>query len=155
MKILETLVLAAVVTASHFGFEALGHTQPLSLTTTLAIGDDKKAPRAVPPVAQEKPGYVGLLLTNNIVNSVFEGSPCDNAGMMAGDKIMEINDKTTFGLDVCGLADRLIGPIGTRVELIVEHGDELRRIKVIRAAAVPEEAQKITAEAKQSRIVDN
>jgi C-terminal processing protease CtpA/Prc len=154
MKILETLLLGVIVTSIDLGFEAWSHKQPMSLSTSFSIGQDKNSARTAPS-SQTKIGYLGITLTKNVIGEVFADSPADKAGITSGDKIMEVNDKSIFGLNGCGIADELIGPDGTAIELIVEHSDELRKLKIIRAQAVPAEAERVVSEAKQSALVEN
>jgi C-terminal processing protease CtpA/Prc len=154
MRILETLLVGLVVTSSDLLFEAWAHKQPMSLVTNFSIGQDKDSAKTASSHSS-KVGYVGFVLTNNVIGQVFEGSPADKAGITTGDKIMDINDKSIFGLDANGLADQLIGPAGTDVQLIVEHGEALRKLRLIRAQAVPAEGLIVVAQAKQATLVEN
>jgi C-terminal processing protease CtpA/Prc len=149
MKILETLLLAGVVTTSHLGYEVWAHKQPLSLTTTFSLGQDKNS-----ATASHKIGYVGVTLNGNVIGQVFEGSSADTVGLLAGDKIMEINDKSIFGLEGVGIADKLRGPEGAIVELVVEHGDALRKVKLTLGPPVAAEAAIVSQQLKVSPLVE-
>ena len=155
MRILETLLLGLVVTSSDLLFEAWSHKQPISLTTNFSIGQDKNPAKTAPPAHSTKIGYLGLLLTDNSIHQVFDGSPAEKAGIAAGDKIIEINEKSIFGLNGNGIANELIGPAGSDVEMIVEHVDTLRKLRLVRAEAVPDEAAMVVAAAKQDHLVEN
>ena len=151
MKVLETLLVGLMVTSGDLAFECFTHKQPITVNASFSTGRDKTSAKAV----QTKIGYIGMTLVKNAVCEVFPDSPADKAGITAGDKLMEIDAKTTYGLSSAGLADELIGPAGTAVEIIVEHGDELRKLKLVRSEAVPPEAQRVVAEMKQSELVEN
>jgi C-terminal processing protease CtpA/Prc len=146
MKILQTLLLTLVITSSLIEFEVLCHKQGVSVSTTISIGEDKNAAKALAPAAQDKSGYLGLGIVNNKVAEVFPGSPSAKAGIVVGDKILDVNDKTTYGLTVAAIADKLIGPTGTSVDVILEHGDDQRKLNLVRATPVVEEAQRIVME---------
>ncbi len=49
----------------------------------------------------------------------FVGSPAYKAGLRPGDVIIEVNDKSTEGLDSTKVADLLKGPKGTAVQIKV------------------------------------
>ena len=49
----------------------------------------------------------------------FVGSPAYKAGLRPGDVIIEVNDKSTDGLDSTKVADLLKGPKGTPVQIKV------------------------------------
>jgi len=54
-----------------------------------------------------------------IVVAPFVGSPAYKAGLRPGDVIVEVNDKSTDGLDSTKVADLLKGPKGTTVQIKV------------------------------------
>jgi C-terminal processing protease CtpA/Prc len=154
MKIVETLLLGVIVTSCDLLFQALTHTQPITMTTTISLGQDKNSAGASQSLST-KIGYLGLTLNNNEIGKVFPQSPAEKAGLDVGDKIMEINDKSVYGLTGSGIADQLIGPPDSFVEIIVEHGNELRKLKLIRAEGVTEEAAMVVKEVKRSSLVES
>ena len=79
MKILQTLLLTLVITSSLIEFEVLCHKQGVSVSTTISIGEDKNAAKALAPTAQDKSGYLGLSIVNNKVVEVFPDSPSAKA----------------------------------------------------------------------------
>ncbi|KKR22138.1 MAG: Carboxyl-terminal protease [Candidatus Moranbacteria bacterium GW2011_GWA2_39_41] len=64
----------------------------------------------------------------------LDGSPAQKAGLMSGDKIVKIGDKTTSDLTIDAAVDLIRGKKGTEVQLTVFHkGDqETRDITIIR-----------------------
>ncbi|MEA1959630.1 MAG: S41 family peptidase [Chloroflexota bacterium] len=58
------------------------------------------------------------------VISPIAGSPADEAGIMAGDVILEIDGETTDGLTVIDAVLKIRGPKGTTVTLLIQHPDE-------------------------------
>jgi Periplasmic protease len=67
-------------------------------------------------------GGIGILFepgdTARVVSPVADG-PSEKAGIMAGDRIVEIEDSSAVGLSDDGIQDRLKGKIGTTVSLTV------------------------------------
>ncbi len=72
-------------------------------------------------------GGVGILFeqrddTARVISVVADG-PSESAGVMAGDRIVAINDSSAIGLPDGGIQKRLKGPIGTKVRMTVtRHG---------------------------------
>lgn len=66
--------------------------------------------------------------------SPLEDSPAWNAGVMAGDLILEIDGESTEGITIAEAVNRLTGPEGTQVTVIIRHesGDE-QEIEITRA----------------------
>ena len=65
---------------------------------------------------------VGMTIQPNregrpVVVAPFTGSPAYKAGIRPGDLIMEVNDKTTNGLNTSQVAEMLKGPKGTPVQI--------------------------------------
>lgn len=58
------------------------------------------------------------------VMSPLVGTPAYEAGMRAGDTIMEINGESTEGMTLNDSVKRMKGPIGSPVDLIVRHANE-------------------------------
>ncbi len=67
-------------------------------------------------------GGVGILFepgdTARVISPVADG-PSEEAGIMAGDRIVQIEDSSAIGLSANGIQDRLKGKIGTTVDLTV------------------------------------
>lgn len=67
-------------------------------------------------------GGIGILFepgdTARVISPVADG-PSEKAGIMAGDRIIEIEDSSAVGLSANGIQDRLKGKIGTTVTLTV------------------------------------
>ena len=57
--------------------------------------------------------------TVRVVSTISDG-PSEEAGLMAGDRIVEINDSTAVGLTNSGVTKRLKGAIGTQVNVTVK-----------------------------------
>ena len=57
--------------------------------------------------------------TARVVSTIPEG-PSEAVGLMAGDRIMGINDSSAVGLNNNGVTKRLKGPIGTEVKVTVK-----------------------------------
>jgi len=62
--------------------------------------------------------------------SPMYGTPAYRAGLLAGDRIVEINDKTTDGLTLDEVVERLKGEAGTSVSLSVIHPGKEAKEKV-------------------------
>lgn len=69
--------------------------------------------------------FGGIGIRFDIVNdtaqvvSVLAGGPSEDAGLIAGDRIVKIEDSTAVGLSMTGIRDRLTGEIGTEVAFTV------------------------------------
>lgn len=68
-----------------------------------------------------------------VVTSPIEGSPAEKAGVEAGDVILAVDGKDVRDGDVSGIASRVKGPEGTKVELTVSRGGERRTFDLERA----------------------
>jgi len=84
-------------------------------------------PRAFQLLREDQKGHyygVGMWVVgrNNktIVVTPFKDSPAYKAGIHPGDAIVEVDDKSTEGLDTTQVADLLKGPKGTKVTVKVE-----------------------------------
>ena len=68
-------------------------------------------------------GGMGALIRHGaehaIIAEVYEGSPAHKAGVMAGDKIIKINEKSTKGLSVDKVSNMLKGAPNTELKLTV------------------------------------
>ncbi len=78
-------------------------------------------------VIQKRNDYV-------IVSEPYEGSPASKAGIIAGDKIIEINGKSAKGKTVEEVSSALKGQPGTAAEVTIEREgiDEPLKIEIIR-----------------------
>lgn len=70
-----------------------------------------------------------------VVVSPIEDSPAFAAGVLAKDKIVEIDGQSTEGMDINDAVKMIRGPVGTEVKLTVMRGDrrlefEIRREKI-------------------------
>jgi len=68
-----------------------------------------------------------------MVTSPIEGSPAEEAGVESGDVIVAVDGKDVRGEDVSGIASRVKGPEGTRVELTVTRDGSRRSFNLERA----------------------
>ncbi|TSD03809.1 MAG: Carboxy-peptidase [Parcubacteria group bacterium Athens0714_26] len=66
-----------------------------------------------------------------MVVSPLEGSPAAKAGLLAGDKIIEIDKKSTVGLSVDNAVKKIRGEIGTKVVLTILRGNDKKPREVI------------------------
>lgn len=51
-------------------------------------------------------------------------SPAQKAGLLAGDKILAINDETTSGMSIDDAVSKIRGPKGTKVKLTILHSEQ-------------------------------
>lgn len=74
---------------------------------------------------QYRGSFGGIGIRFDIMNdtaqvvSVLAGGPSEEAGLIAGDRIVQIEDSTAVGLSTTGIRDRLTGEIGTEVRFTV------------------------------------
>lgn len=82
---------------------------------------------------------VGIVLTAQddklVVVSPIEGTPAFEAGVMAGDRILEIDGISTASMNIQDAVERLTGKPGTEVTITVRRkdSDELLEIPIVRA----------------------
>lgn len=82
--------------------------------------------------------YVGIGAEVNMINGVFtivtpmDDSPAFRAGVMAGDRVREIDGEPTEGLTIEECIDRLMGEDGTDVVITVERQSETVEITITR-----------------------
>jgi carboxyl-terminal processing protease len=62
------------------------------------------------------------------VISPLEGTPAYRMGIMAGDRIIAIDDESTEGISLNEAVEKMRGPKGTKVKLTVARGRDFRRI---------------------------
>ncbi len=58
-----------------------------------------------------------------VVVSPIDGSPAAKAGILSKDKILEIDGKSTKGMDINAAVKLIRGPVGTQVVLTLQRGD--------------------------------
>jgi carboxyl-terminal processing protease len=63
------------------------------------------------------------------VISPLEGTPAYRMGIMAGDRIIAINDQSTEGISLNEAVEKMRGPKGTTVKIAVARGRDFRRIE--------------------------
>ena len=68
---------------------------------------------------------------NLIIVSPFDRSPAKNAGAKPGDKILQIDDKSTAGMDVSEAVALIRGDSGTTVKLVLQTGTEAPREVIV------------------------
>ncbi len=91
-------------------------------------------------------GVKNAMLT---VIAPIEGTPGDKAGLLAGDKIVKINDDWTKDLSIDQAVDRMRGPRGTSVRLTIqrEGWDKPKEFKIVRDT--------IKVQSVKSKMLDN
>ncbi|KAL0456864.1 UNVERIFIED_CONTAM: Carboxyl-terminal-processing peptidase 2, chloroplastic [Sesamum latifolium] len=67
-----------------------------------------------------------------VVVSAAPGGPANRAGVLSGDLILAIDDTSAESMGIYDAAERLQGPEGSTVELVVRHGSETRHLSLIR-----------------------
>ncbi len=70
---------------------------------------------------------LGVKDSQLIVISPIDGSPAKAAGIKAGDKILEIEKKATFGISVNEAVSMIRGPSGTKINLLIQSNDDKPR----------------------------
>ena len=77
---------------------------------------------------------IGIKNQQLTIISPIEDTPADRAGLAASDKIMKINDEWTKDMSIEDAVDRMRGPKGTPVRLLIfrEGWDKPREFKIIR-----------------------
>ncbi len=91
-------------------------------------------------------GVKNSLLT---IIAPIEGTPGDRAGLAAGDKILKINDEWTKDMAIDQAVDKMRGPKGTQVRLLIqrEGWDKPKEFKITREV--------IKVQSVKSRMLDN
>lgn len=64
---------------------------------------------------------------------VLENSPASQAGLLAGDQFISVNDSSVEGLDSSEVASKIRGPEGTTVKVTVKRGEETKNFSITRA----------------------
>jgi predicted metalloprotease with PDZ domain len=152
MRIVGSMLIALLLESSLIGCELWSHHQPVSLSANISLGKASNADDRAP--LDPKGGYAGMQLDHNRIVCVFAGSPAGKAGIKAGDKILDIDGKSTFGLEGAGVADKIKGTVGSEVDLIVEHGDIMSKYCLLRAEPTAEELAVIQSGESGCALVD-
>ncbi len=82
---------------------------------------------------------VGLELAENektkalTVIAPIEGTPAFKAGILPNDVIVQINNQPTKGLKIDDAVKRILGPVGTKVLLTIQRGNQAQTFKLTRA----------------------
>lgn len=77
---------------------------------------------------------LGLKDSQLIVVSPIDGSPAKAAGVLAGDKILEIDSKGTLGVNINEAVSLIRGPAGTSVKLTLQtDAKEPRKVEITRS----------------------
>ena len=78
-------------------------------------------------------GGIGSLIHKQgkyvVVSEPYEGSPAQKAGLKAGDKILEVNNKVTLNKSVSDISTILKGQPGTAARLLIERPGEAKPIE--------------------------
>lgn len=84
---------------------------------------------------------------NAVIVNVIEDTPASKAGLMAGDRILKVNNLSAKGLSIKAIADAVRGKAGTKVSLTL-----LRNKKIIQKTILRKE---IKIKSVKSKILDN
>ncbi|MBC7999620.1 MAG: hypothetical protein IAF58_16835 [Leptolyngbya sp.] len=101
----------------------------------------------VPIVSNGGQGYTGLKIGHGgQVFGVIAGSPASKAGLLTGDRIESVDNVSTVGASFTSIANRIIGPIGTKVTLVIMRSGKRYTCIVLRDTPVPEEQRHLAME---------
>ncbi len=89
-------------------------------------------------IAAQARGYV--------VVAPIDGSPAARAGIKAGDRLLEVDDRPVEGLDLFQVLMAIRGQAGTKVRLLLETRDRLRSVELTR--------EQIQVESVKGRLID-
>jgi carboxyl-terminal processing protease len=79
-----------------------------------------------------------------LVRSVFEDGPAERSGVRADDVLLRIDGISTTGMTVDDVKDRISGPAGTTVRLLIRRGERELSLDIERAeVAIPNMEQEI------------
>lgn len=77
---------------------------------------------------------IGAIITskdkNIVIVSVLPGTPAENAGLKAGDRIVEVDEKDVSGLSTAEVSNLIKGEKGTKVSLGVIRDSEKQMLKI-------------------------
>ncbi|MBQ7763859.1 S41 family peptidase [bacterium] len=74
---------------------------------------------------------IGLRDGELVIIAPLEDSPAERAGLLADDKILEINGESTKGINIDAAADKIRGEKGTTVNLLIQRKDTPNKIYTI------------------------
>lgn len=66
----------------------------------------------------------------------LKGSPAEKAGLMAGDRILEVDGRSSDGLNVDEIVGLIRGEEGTAVKITISRGDETMIFDIVRATII-------------------
>ncbi|MCH7653850.1 MAG: PDZ domain-containing protein, partial [Chloroflexi bacterium] len=66
-----------------------------------------------------------------VIVAPIEGSPADQAGIRPGDVILEVDDEDILGLSLLEAVNKIRGPRGTKVKLLVMHIAEIDSVIIV------------------------
>ncbi|MCH9010784.1 MAG: S41 family peptidase [Chloroflexi bacterium] len=66
-----------------------------------------------------------------VIVAPIEGSPADKAGIRPGDVILEVDDEDILGLSLLEAVNKIRGPRGTKVKLLVMHIAEIDSVIIV------------------------
>lgn len=67
-----------------------------------------------------------------VIVSPLKGTPAEKAGILAGDKILEINGEKTKGMTLVGAVMKIKGKAGTSIKLLIQRGEKTFEVNIIR-----------------------
>ncbi len=73
---------------------------------------------------------IGMKNDHLVIIAPLPGSPAEKAGLKAGDKIVQIDDASTQGVNLDEAVKKIRGAEGTNVTLMIERGEETTPVKV-------------------------
>ena len=74
---------------------------------------------------------IGLRDGELVIIAPLEDSPAERAGLLADDKILEINGESTKGINIDAAADKIRGEKGTTVSLLIQRKDVPNKVYTI------------------------
>ena len=89
-----------------------------------------------------------------LVIAPLEDTPGERAGLKSEDEILEIDGKSTKGITVEAAAEKIRGPEGTKVQLLVKRGSEAPKLYTIERANIELKSVSIKAP-KIGKVDDN
>lgn len=79
---------------------------------------------------------IGLRSSKTTIVRVLDNNPAKNAGLKAGDALIEINDQSTEGWTVDKTVNEIRGDVGTTVKLLVERDGNRKEYNVERSTII-------------------